>query len=388
MKRIFFLFTTACLCFLLNACITEFDPKDLESQGGVLVVDGNISLIDTTVITLMRTSPIDKAAGLSKKAITYERNATIYIVDQDGTRYGPMEGSLGEYQIDLTSLALSNDKKYAVEINTTDGYSYVSDLQQPLSSPTLDVSYVEDHEKEEVRILVNSSTIDRASNYYMWSYKEDWDYISVLPADCYFNGVRVVNTDNRTPYLNRCWSDNSSSEILLANTLKLSEDRIKDWVILTIPFRDRRITQHYSILVTQTTLDEQGFYYMENIRKNSDDIGGLFSPQPNEIVGNLHCTSHDDVAVVGYVTACNSASQRLYIECSHLPRPYEYIPADTLMPLNAGRNALNNLIDMGFLPRQMDEEQTYWNLVRCIDCQYYGGITTPPSFWPAHYPKY
>ena len=146
------------------------------------------------------------------------------------------------------------------------------------------------------------------------------------------------------------------------------------------------VSQHYAIEVTQTVLDSVHIATWKTCEKTP--IGDIFSPQPNEINGNIRCTT-DLVRAIGFVSVCNSVRKRLFIDCTGLPGYVrEPMPEDTLMPLDATVHSLIQLKEMGYSPHMIDSQMgvSHWNLTRCIDCRSKGGIPQVPVFWPVEWP--
>jgi hypothetical protein len=75
---------------------------------------------------------------------------------------------------------------------------------------------------------------------------------------------------------------------------------------------DIRISYVYSMELIQQSLTKEGYQYWENIRKISDDIGGIFAPQPSEIKGNLKSINTEDQTIIGYISASTVNKKRIF----------------------------------------------------------------------------
>lgn len=391
-KRIKYFFTiTAILLPVLIwvSCIVPYEPEELINLDDIIVVEGNISLTGPFTIRITRSAPIS-SYQYGQKTIKYERNAKVYVRDKQGRIFNPNTStSEGEYLFDFAALHPDQKEEYQLVIESLDGQRYETDFRKSRHTSNMELHYKIDTLAEKLSIYVNSYDADGRSKYYYWQYSETWDYVSQMPAYCYFDVSVVKETENLRPWMHRCWNSQGSSEILLVETSSLSQDRIRDLEIHSIEFRDIRITQHYTIEVTQTVLDNDAFQYMENMRKNSYDIGDIFSPQPNEISGNIRCVTDPSVRAIGFVSVCNSIRQRLFINCVGLPGYIrEPMPSDTIVPLDAKVTTMLSLIQMGYTPHTIDPmaEVSYWNLTRCIDCRSKGGKPVVPPFWPVEWP--
>ena len=371
------------------SCIVPYEPEELVDLNDIIVVEGNISLTGPFSIRISRSAPIS-SDQYGQKTMKCERNAHVYVRDKQGRTYSPDSVTAeGEYLFDFSEQYPDQREEYQLIVESQDGRTYETDFRKSRHSSNMELHYKIDTLAEKVSIYVNSHDVDGKSKYYYWQYSETWDYVSQMPAYCYFDVSGIKETPHSRPWMYRCWDSHESSEILLIETSSLAEDRIRDLEIHTINFRDIRITQHYTIEVIQTVLDNDAYRYMENMRKNSYDIGDLFSPQPNEISGNIRCITDPSVRAIGFVSVCNSIRKRLYINCIGLPGYIrEPMPEDTLVPLDAKLTTMLSLIQQGYTPHTIDpiEKVSYWNLTRCIDCRSKGGKPVVPPFWPVEWP--
>jgi len=242
---------------ILISCVVPYEPAALTDREGYIVVEGNISLTSPFTIQISRSAGISSVQSGAKN-IKYERTANVYVRDRQNNTYAPVSVSeLGEYFFDFSSQDPDPTGEYQLVIHSgLDGNTYESEFEQAKLSGTMELSYVKDEAAQEFRILVNSHDSEKNSRYYYWTYIETWDYVSRIRSDCYFNGIKVVKVQ-QPAYMYRCWKSEPASDILLLETTNLSEDRVKDFPIRKIPYMNTRISQHYSIEVTQTILTPQ-----------------------------------------------------------------------------------------------------------------------------------
>ena len=77
-----------------------------------------------------------------------------------------------------------------------------------------------------------------------------------------------------------------------------------------------RISYIYSVQVKQWSLSRQAYDYYRLLKLYSEESGGLFSPVPAELQGNIRCVSHPEKKGKGYVIASNVTSKRLFVYAS------------------------------------------------------------------------
>jgi hypothetical protein len=49
------------------------------------------------------------------------------------------------------------------------------------------------------------------------------------------------------------------------------------------------------------------------MKKNTEQIGTLFDPQPSELSGNIHCLTDPNEIVIGYVEITQEQAKRIFI---------------------------------------------------------------------------
>jgi hypothetical protein len=104
-----------------------------------------------------------------------------------------------------------------------------------------------------------------------------------------------------------------------------------------------KLEAKYSILVKQYGLTSEAYNFWQNLKKNTEDLGTIFSSQPSEVPGNVDCATDPSEPVVGYISVTNVQQKRIFISASQLPEewaavyPYE-CGLDTLLLSHNGQN--------------------------------------------------
>jgi len=113
------------------------------------------------------------------------------------------------------------------------------------------------------------------------------------------------------------------------------------------------------------------------MKKNTEDIGNIFSPQPSEIRGNIKNISDSKEYVLGYVTVSTVEEQRKFIQI-----PWQFsmyctitkVPRDSVVYYFAGGS---------LIPFAYDEPPPVYSgsEAQCVDCTKRGGSLKRPSYW-------
>lgn len=366
--------------FFLGNCKTPYEPKIKASGNDYLVVEGFINGRGTTTITLTRTRNITTHDTATVK---YELNATVTVEDQENHSYMLSPAGNGSYRSDLL---LSPSSMYRIHIRTADNKEYVSDFVPYKESPPIDnLSW----EIKEGGVQINLDTHDsqNKSRYYRWEFTETWEFHSRYLATVKYNSADTTVIP-RTDQVYACWRSGNSTSILLGSSAKLKDDNIYHAPVQYIPPQDKRISVLYSILVNQYVLDTLGYNYWTAMKSNTENVGSIFDPQPNQTRGNIHCVTDPSELVIGYISAGSIEQYRMFISNSSLPEGWNPIPNCTEIDVPPNRDTLYYYFQVyGFLPYDIDS--TPAGIVKkypsasasCVDCTL-TGTNVKPSFWP------
>jgi hypothetical protein len=371
MKRTVVLVLVVVTAFV--GCRQRYDPDIKSLEQTFLVVEGNLNAGgDSTVLRLTRTFKLD-AASTPKT----ENNAQLTVEGKDNTTRS-LTGRGNGYYVSLNlNLILNNE--YRLRIKTSDGKEYVSDYVKVKKTPLID-SISWERTPDGVDIFANTKDPSNATRYYRWEYDETWEIRSSYYSGFVYatGGVRPRNFPQED--VSVCWKYASSTSIPLANSTRLQEDIIYKAPLTRIPPRDERLGVRYSILVRQYGLEKEAYNFYELMKKNTEEIGSIFNPQPSELRGNIHCVTDRSEYVLGYVTASTVEKQRIFIQVTQWgftltceTKDVTLVPDSTAFYLGSGQFIP---VDFLLIPPHYSSASP-----RCVDCTRRGGSIVKPSYW-------
>ena len=179
-----------------------------------------------------------------------------------------------------------------------------------------------------------------------------------------------------------CWDSADRDDILLGSTVELSEDRLVDYGIYAFDPKDRRVSHIYFVALSQIRLTEVAYRFWDVLRTNSSDVGGLFSPEPSELRGNIVNIDDPDELVLGFISVATCSRARLFVDNDN-----------TLFSRWQGRAATNSIeypfpadywkyYGWQYRVGWLDESKGYaWVPGECVDCRFSGGTKERPSWW-------
>jgi Domain of unknown function (DUF4249) len=367
------------VCGCLSQCVEPYVSPYKSPPTGYLVVEGYISANSPTQYTLTRTVQLSGNYGIP--AVT---GAMVQVEGSDSSVYPLTEQGNGVYG--NTTLALNPAFQYRLRIQTPNGESYASDFVQVKPSPAIDsINWIYSADSG-VNIYLNTHDPNNATHYYQWTFDQTWEYdmpeVSYLIYDDTNNTV-ISRQPNQ--FVNRCWENSPSTNILLGNTSKLAQDVVYQFPLVNIPLNSQPLSVLYTIHVTQYALTADGYNFLYQMLQNTEALGTIFDAQPTELMGNIHCLNNAAEPVIGYVSAGTVQQERIWIASYQLPVYWLYLiicPGPNVVIPNIPDSIRYYFGGGGYIPLSAAGSGYLANFSTCVDCTLLGGSNQKPSFWP------
>ena len=373
------------MVILLLQCKQPYVSPYVSPATGYLVIEGYISGNSPTTFNLSRT--IKLSADTTNPL---ESGASVQVEGNDNSVYPLTWQGGGRYSAGL--LALNATVNYRLRIHTQSGGDYLSDYVPYKVTPAIDsINWTEDNSG--ITIYANTHNDAGTTRYYQWNYDETWEYrageTSYYEVGPNANPITIIA---RPPadQVYRCWRNYSSSNILIGSSAKLAKDEIYLQPLNRIAGNSEQISVLYSTLVRQYALTEDGYNFLNLMKKNTESLGSIFDAQPSQLKGNIHCLSNPKEPVIGFVSAGTVQQQRIFISRYQVsPWFFNFIcPEKDTLVLNNQMELSHFFGNGGWVPIEkhynMMDQFDGWlaNGVYCADCKSQGGTNIPPSFWP------
>ncbi len=359
--------------FLFYGCIDPFEPSILQSENRYLVVEG--ALIyggDLTTIKLSRTANLSDSSFIRPVV-----GASVSVFGQDGTNQILTPSGDGEYS---STLILNLGENYYLSIFTEEGSYYRSDFVSPLLTPAIDSINWKKNDINGLEIYVNTHDYENNSPYYKWDFVETWEFNAPYQSSLEYVDDKIIRRTQENQIFT-CWQYNESTSIILGSTAALSENIVYQALITSVPF-DIKLSKKYSILINQHTLTKEAYFYLKNMKKNSEQLGSFYDAQPTEIRGNLYAVNNPKEPVIGYIYATAIAKKRIFVTYNDLDYFYrdKSCPDDALHIL--GSEDKRKLFGEGaYVPLFTDKFlQVIYTFSYCGDCRARGSDIRP-VFW-------
>lgn len=380
MKHLLF---CCCVLWVLAGCKEKYEPPVKSTGLGYLVMEGYFSPTGNAELRLSRTIPLSDTARM-----VTENSAQVMVEGNDGSQFPLAQTAPGIYT--SNQLHLNNSVQYRLFI-TAAGKEYASDFVPVRPAPAID-SITWALEDDGMRIYINTHDPQNNTWYYRWETEETWEFRSVAPAVLKHTinpatneimGVEYRNPDQSPDYsIYTCWQHEFSKQILLGSSEKLSEDRIR-LPLVYIPGRSWKLGVLYSINIKQYALTNAEYDYLQIMKRNSEETGSIFDPQPSNLRGNIRCLSDSREPVIGFFSIAERMEKRIFIKSSEVPG-WNYFMYCTSAEIETDSAAFYpHMAPIG--PYKINDRGEITEFTAseypCVDCTL-RGTNVKPLFWP------
>ncbi|MEM7659502.1 MAG: DUF4249 domain-containing protein [Bacteroidota bacterium] len=303
------------LLVITMGCVDPFTP-DLEGYDAVLSIQGRV--IQGKEVAEIRLS---NAIPLGEKEAEPVSRALVSIRTSEGDTYQLQESEPGVYQSDTTEWEGKPGLSYQLSVELPGSRSYESSWEELKASPPIEALTYQFEDKpigydtlQGMQIYLSTFDPESQARYYRWEYEETWIFSIPYPITAYWNTSTLepeLFPADQVPQT--CWGQDSSTEILIRNTLGLAEDRIVNFPICYVSTEGNQLHRKYSILVKQYTLSEGAYEFWRRAQNVSENLGGLFDPIPTQVNGNIRNVDDPEEQVLGYFSADGLSTKRIFI---------------------------------------------------------------------------
>lgn len=297
----------------------------------------------------------------------------------------------GCYLCTIDEQYLTVGNKFKLWVETPEGSIYESSFEELLPCPEIDSVYYQiekmptaDPDKfiDGLQFYIDFSASDFFGHYYRWILEETYEYHSFWPIKDYIDvdGTYIRGHIDYSKFI--CYKTDTLNEIATLSTQALTKNSFKGAKLTFVDDRSQRLMYNYRLLVKQLSLNENSYTYWEKLKKNNKTGGGLFTKQPDIIVGNITNTGDSSETVLGYFGVSSVTTKAILVnevkEFSFLdiPRCSPTFARYNLTPLEP-----RPLYFMYAIDPADGSWQLAWSGPECFDCTLKGGVVEKPYFF-------
>ncbi|MBR0299138.1 MAG: DUF4249 family protein [Bacteroidales bacterium] len=380
-----FFFFWVILLFFVNSCVYSFSPV-VSGGAHYIVINGDILIGKESQISVSRANEI------GQELIGKIRADAVYVEGSDNSRYDGRIQNDNSYLVDLSSANPEGEYRLVVEMGNS---IYESEWSPVLHAPEIDsVSYTINDGRDVMTIDISAHS-DTDNRYYRWLANQVWEYHAQDYALAYYDpavdSILFYENGQNDEYF--CWDSAFVPDLMIASTEQMSENRFVRHALFSMNNREQRVSYIYSVEIYQESISERAYRFFSSVRSNSSRVGGLFSPQPTEVRGNIVNRNDGSELVLGFISVTKPETKRIIIECatlgfsSHGGRdPYNAETNPFSLPVGTDWNSYYHRGYQVLDPILDDNSNLIigWRWIRtsCVRCTLHGGTKEKPDWWP------
>lgn len=384
------------ICYVVSLFLfTCTEPFTLvtESFEDLLVVEATITdEFKYQEIKVSRTYLLEDSTSV------LETNADVRIEDSNSNTYNFIYTGDGLYRSVQQFQALVG-VSYKLIINTENGKEYASTEEFLAGNAEIENLYAELvnlNGTTGVQVLVDTNENLGTANFFRYEYEETYKIVAPLHSslDAIVTGSITTGTISLEPKLREektCYSNNSSSKILLTSVNSLTENRVSRFPVRFIESQSSILRERYSILVRQYVQSANANNFYKILKELGSDENLLIDNQPGFIQGNIFSLQNSKEKVIGFFDVSSVTSKRIYFNYSdfNIDYPSYFYDCDLIIldydiigPDENQRILLLQLITGANPYQYVSGQHPLYTIVNpeCGDCTTFSS-NIKPSFW-------
>ena len=366
----------ALLLLALTACVEEYDAALPLSDTCMPAVEGTI--VSDSLCTFILTHTVSINADAWDPDLNAITNAVVSVVGDDGSQWQAASQGKGRYQVAVGTL--SPDVAYHLDIRWN-GEVYASTPARPLPTPDLTaLRWMPAKEEGDAHFLLSAEAPD--DGCFFWYCTEDWEINTPFPGSYIYSPEEDIIIPH-VIYIGRGWCHNERLP-LIGTADDYAGSRLVDYPLLTVRRNDNRFNTLYAVTATQRAVTRAEYEYEHQLEQQSYDMGGLFTPLPTMLPGNIFCTSNPSLQAIGYIgVSAGTSSRRLFVTSKEIGHEAERHARNLTDDEMAGHDMFE-LYTMGYRVHTCSILGITWTWRWCVDCSdpYWGATYPRPDFWP------
>ncbi|MFC3879300.1 DUF4249 domain-containing protein [Algoriphagus namhaensis] len=367
-------------------CREPFEPEIAADDQNILVVAGYLDSDGLpSVLTLSTTTSIGDDGFFPDFTPLF--GADIFLESSSGQRFPLLELENGQY---LFETDIDESDTYRLRILLRNGNSYTSEELKPVITPDIiDVSFVKNETGVEVFLTTQG---DENADDFLWTYEETWSFRPAITTQWEYDpetqDVVLRDPEDR---IDLCYRSERNSDLILETSSRFEDQFVFRQSIAQIDQGDEKLSTRYSILISQKALSKSDVEFWEILKRNSDDLGSIFSPLPSLVGGNIELDQNPEVPVIGQVSLGKVRQKRLFIDRQEISPWSVEVPeyagcilsADTVLVADYDllfKSGVNIPSTPIYPENAFNPIGFRYGSINCVDCTI-RGTNIKPSFW-------
>lgn len=375
---------------LTFGCVERFYPEEGDIFAGTLVVSAHLTQQQgTQVISISRS---DKLIYPIYKP---ESNCLVLVENLDGEVQEFLETVPGDYMSELSSDFLKFGMSYKLSLVTPDGNRYESEYTKLHQSTRIDSLYYEretqsttdpDQNIEGIRFFMDFEVDPDSSRFLRWELEETYEFHNPDYEGLIYSYDRILKPIPDSLSDRQCWINGYVNAIFTLDAGNFSSREFTYMPLHFISNETQRLSYGYSLLVRQYSMAEAAFRYWDELKKNSQEMSGMYDRQPSLTPSNICNVENPDEKILGFFSVSGIMEKRIFVKDVEGLEKYDVLfclPYPEMPRLRyTTTSELPIYVSIAKNPTT-GETIRGETVVECLDCRVRKGSSgDPPDFWP------
>jgi hypothetical protein len=372
-----------------SGCVEPYYPGEEDVFTGTLVVNAHLSDVPDE-----QTIQVSRSDKLYYSVYKPESGCLVEVENQKGDVVVFGEKAAGDYTGSPGPGFLRTGYQYRLRLVTANGSRYESDFTQlPPSSPLDSVYYALEYQPtsepgitlEGLRFYMDFQVEPISSGFLRWDLIETYEFHNPDYDGYIYDLDRVVKPLPDSLSDRQCWI---TGHVNLIRTLDAGNFEKGGYARMPLHFvsnETQRLQYGYSLLVRQLSMTEPAFRYWDELKKNTQEMTGMYDRQPSLTPGNICNCNDPGERVLGYFSVSGVSEKRIFVgresgvtfeekifcfPAFERPRFRYYMNQDLPLWMSEAVWPPDGRTYLGETPRH------------CLDCRLHRGSSgEPPDYW-------
>ena len=307
------------LMIVLVGCIERYYPEEDDMRTGTLVINAHL-----TNRAGEQVIEISRSAGLTNPSFDPVSGSLVEVIREDGEFSEFLEFSPGYYKAELDETFLQTGASFMLHVSTPDGNEYESRFDMLRPVPAIDSIYYlvetnsfasESDSISGIRFYLDFTYDDEGYEYIRWDLTETYEFHNREDLEYFILDLdHWVKLLPDTSIYRICYITNELSTIVSMSlgTLNLGLYVKKPFGFVPNNQKEQKLHHKYSLLVKQYSLGEEAFHYWNELKKTSQEQGGLNDRQPALLKSNIQNVNGETEIVLGFFSMASQVEKRAF----------------------------------------------------------------------------
>lgn len=374
----------------LFGCVERYYPDSDDLFIGTLVINATL-----TNLPGLQTFQISRSDGLIYPEFTPESSCMVEVENEEGDQLSFTESKPGYYSCNVPENFMHFGKQYMLRVVTSNGKIYQSDYSVLNPSTAIDKIYyeMEPHPTidpgvniDGIRFYIDFQVDSDSSEFMRWELVETYEF-----HNPHYEGF-IYSFDRKLKHIpdslsdRQCWITGHVNDLYTLDVANMSGPNFTHMPLHFVSNETQRLSNGYSLLVRQHSMDAAAFRYWDELKKNSQGQSAIYDRLPSLTPSNIYNVDDPNDRILGFFGVSGVTEKRFFVSEVEGLKKYDIMHCFPQSEPPRFRFLMTPDLPV-YLSRANDPVTGYQVFgeteLKCLDCRVrIGSVGDPPDFWP------